>query len=49
MQLLCKLQPPDVLDYNSTVVNFEDITIATAGISVGKQSRRRKMTAIDFR
>lgn len=49
MQLLCKLQPPDVFDYNSTVVNFEDITIPTAGISMGKESRRRKMTGINFR
>lgn len=37
--LLCRLQPPDVFDYNFTVVNFEDITISAAGISVGKQPR----------
>lgn len=49
MQLLCRLQPPDVFDYNSTVVNFEDITIPTAGISMEKESRRRKMTVINFR
>lgn len=35
MWLLCRLQPPDVFDYNSTVVNFEHVTIPTAGISVG--------------
>lgn len=49
MQMLCRLQPPDVFDYNSTVVNFEDITIPTAGISMEKQSRRRKITATIFR
>lgn len=49
MQLLCMLQPPDVFDYNSTVVNFKDITIPTAGISAGKQSRQRKLTATKFR
>lgn len=49
MQLLCRLQPPDVFDYNMTVVNFEDITIPTTGISVGKQSRRRKVSATNFR
>lgn len=48
MQLLCRLQPPDVFDYYSTVVNFEHITIPTAGISVGKQPRKRKMTATNF-
>lgn len=44
-QLLRRLQPPDVFDYNSTVVNFKDVTIPTACISVGKQSRRSRMTA----
>lgn len=49
MWLLCRLQPPDVFDYNSTVVNFEDITISAAGISVGNQSLMKINIATNYR